>query len=393
MPSMHRRSKAVLDDIYAEYGVATVPLAIDLSEKDDDWTSVSSGSEYEDEKPLPPPPRVTDPDTVPSAIGRRGFGVDGRSKRTSPLNPKPTRAANALSRRPALRQSSRTASTDSNESIWFASASPPRSTYSSAVLPRIITTDFDSDTSGYDTPPQSDSFSSFWNGSTDTWMSARSRLRIFLHDSTAPTQEIFVGPLYEVISYIWDTISHPQNVKSLTSLFSDFAIPRSNVINLVASSSLSLEHFLSSTELQVHINTPSKPRYTSLDNLEIQLNNDLIHALNTAHESNVQQIKALIRVAMIYQVGEYIHNHVLIRDGLELMISPSIDLVRAKETRGGNVAVVGMFGGLVSFRWRCGRVEVLLRVNNEVYRVPERIVTEMYRSVKVNAFQLGELDL
>jgi hypothetical protein len=224
-------------------------------------------------------------------------------------------------------------------------------------------------------------------------MSARSRLRIFLHDSTAPTQEIFVGPLYEVISYIWDTISQPQNVKSLASLFSDFAIPRSNVINLVASSSLSLEHFLSSTELQVHINTPSKPRYTSLDNLEIQLNNDLIHALNTAHESNVQQIKALIRVAMIYQVGEYIHNHVLIRDGIELMISPSIDLVRAKETRGGNVAVIGMFGGLVSFRWRCGRIEVLLRVNNEVYRVPERIVAEMYRSVKVNAFQLGELDL
>lgn len=96
---------------------------------------------------------------------------------------------------------------------------------------------------------------------------------------------------------------------------------------------------------------------------------------------------------MIYQVGEYIHNHVLIRDGFEVMISPSIDLVRAKETRGGNVAVVGMFGGLVSFRWLCGKVEVLLRVHNEVYRVPERIVGEMYRSVKVNAFKLEELDL
>jgi hypothetical protein len=392
MPSMHRRSKAVLDDIYAEYGVATVPLAIDLTHEDEDWTSISSGSEVEDEKPLPPPPKVTDPDTVPSVIGRRGFGIEGPSKRTSPLNPK-QRAAKALSRRPALRQSSRTASTDSNDSLWFASASPPRSTYSSVVLPRIITTDFDSDTSGYETPPQSDSSFSFWNGSTDTWLSARSRLRIFLHDTTAPTQEIFVGPLYEVISYIWDTISHPQNVKSLASLFSNLATPRSNVISLVASSSLSLEHFLSSTELQVHINPPTKPRYTSLDILEIQLNNDLIHAFNTAHESNLQSLKALIRVAMIYQVGEYIHNHVLIRDGFEVMISPSIDLVRAKETRGGNVAVVGVFGGLVSFRWLCGKVEVLLRVYNEVYRVPERIVGEMYRSVKVNAFKLEELDL
>ena len=186
---------------------------------------------------------------------------------TSPL--KPRRHTRGLSRRPALRHSSRTTSTDSTESIWFSSATPPRSIYtpnSNSNLngqrpPTIVVEDTDS-ASGYDTPPRSDSSLSFWTGSTDTWLTARSRIRIYLHDPTAPTQELFVGPLYEVISYIWDTICHTGNITLLTDLFTSFATPRSQVIDLVTSSSISLPQFLKTTDLEVHINPPSKPRYT-----------------------------------------------------------------------------------------------------------------------------------
>jgi len=102
---------------------------------------------------------------------------------------------------------------------------------------------------------------------------------------------------------------------------------------------------------------------------------------------------------VLYQVGEYIHNHVLLRsdtgDGTtgEVLISPSIDVVRRKRTGGGDIAVVGVLGGNVSFRWRGGRCEVLFRNKGEVRRVPRRVVEEMWRSVKVGKFNVDALDL
>ena len=101
---------------------------------------------------------------------------------------------------------------------------------------------------------------------------------------------------------------------------------------------------------------------------------------------------------MIYQIGEYIHNHVLLStrsgDGSrEILISSSIDVRRSKEARGGNVAVVGFLGGNVSFRWKGGRCEVLLRREGEVRRVPRTVVEEMWRRVRVRKFIVEEMDL
>ena len=236
--------------------------------------------------------------------------------------------------------------------------------------------------------------SSILGGSVDTWASsARSRIRILNHENvTAPT-EIYVGALYEIVSYVWDTLSHPQNINTFESIFSDYTLPRSNVINLVTSSSMSLGAFLKSTELQVHINPVQKPRYTSLETLEITLPTDLVDALNTATPRDQIQIKGMLRIAMIQEIGEYILNHVLLYDGMEVLISPSIDLKRVKEMKGGEVTALAMFGGSSSYRWRCGRMQVLFRKEKLVYRVPERVIGEMYRNNLIQPFQIEELDL
>jgi hypothetical protein len=425
-----RHTQAVLNSIYEDYGEATVPLAIDWGHE------IASESEYTDEEVLPPP-RLSEPeDILPAVLGRKGFGVD----RVDSRFPLPSKS---LSRKPALRHGrtassesddrhyraertstlplslkplpktpapayrhERNASTDSDDSLWFASPvhhlpSPPRSIRSIASSKRVHrkpNRQYESDSTTYDlTPPQSVSKFSLWSDdSTDTWLSARSRLRIFMHETTSTT-EIFVGQLYEVVSYVWETISLPHNIKSLTTIFSEYAIPRGNVIDIVASKSIPLERFLKSTELHVHINSAQKPRYTTLDTLEITLNNDLVHALTTTHSSNMPQIQALLRVAMIHQVGEYIHSHILLENGFDVTISPSIDLARQKLARGGEVAVMGLVGGSIKYRWRCGRIEVLLRGGKggeeRVYRVPGRLLGVMYRSVKIIPFALGELDI
>jgi len=61
--------------------------------------------------------------------------------------------------------------------------------------------------------------------------------------------------------------------------------------------------------------------------------------------------------------------------------------------------VQNMLGGIVNYRWRCGRVEILFRRRVEgvegcrVYRVPERLVGEMFRGVKIERVDLKELDM
>jgi hypothetical protein len=415
MPSsMHRRTNAVLDSIYSDYSdysdhsSSSVPLTLDHKS----YYSTSTLSDYEN-KPLPPPPKVHDPDSIPRTVpGRRGFGID-RERSTSPLRTK------GLSRRPALRQSSRspdddtssspgsggwrTPSINSVESIWFSSPSAgniPR------TIPRITTTDYDSDTShttslGYDSPIDSleTDFSTF--GSTDSFLCSRNRLRLYQYpsDSTGDIEELFVGPIYEVVNYIWDTICHEKNINTMIDTFSSFAIPKEQVIDLVAANAIPLHQFLKTTNLAIHINSPSKPRYTTLSTLEIQLSPNLISPLlNPANESQLTTLKALVRIAMLYQIGEYIHNHVLLSKqsgdgGREILISSSIDVRRSKEMRGGNVAVVGFLGGNVSFRWKGGRCEVLLRRDGEVRRVPRGAVEEMWRNVRMSRFLVEEMDL
>lgn len=167
------------------------------------------------------------------------------------------------------------------------------------------------------------------------------------------------------------------------------------MIDIVASNAIPMSEFLRTTELIVYIGSHSKPRYNTLDTLEIQLSPALISALvNPTNDSQITTIKALVRIAIIYQIGEYIHNHILIHSpGDEVLISPSINLQRSKTSQGGNIAVVGFLGGRVSYRWRGGRCEVLLRREGVVRRVPKGVVEEMWRTVRVGKFNVEELDL
>ena len=384
MPAMNRQTKAILEDIYDEYAaVATVPLTIDWGSNPENKASRHESTIKE--KQLPPPPRInTNSDSLPPRIvGRKGFG-SSLSRSPSPLSREwsfDTDTNTPLVRRSAMRKPTRD-SRDSVESIWFTlDASPSRST---TPENRRDSGDESSD----------DNTSILGSGSIDTWASStHSRIRILSHENatTAPT-EIYVGAVYEVVSYVWETMSNPYNINSFKSLFQAYTLPLSNVINLVASSSMTFDNFFKSTELQVHINPSQKPRYTSLDTLEITLSQDLVSALTSATRDQ-QQIKAMIRAVMIQQVGEYIYNHVLIHDGIEMLISPSIDLARVKEMKGGNMAIQGMLGGIPSYRWRCGRIQVLFRRDGLMYRVPAKVIAEMYESTVVRPFQIKDLDL
>jgi hypothetical protein len=394
-------TQAALENIYDEYAaVATVPLTIDWGRYS---TKQNKGHGYE-EKELPiTPPHITTTTannallfpSPPKVVGRRGFGVQPSS---SPLSREWSSSSSdsesegsGLVRRSAMRRRNRD-STDSVESIWFGpvgfDVSPPRSnSRSPSKHDSRYSSDYESPLSGRD--------SSVLGGSVDTWISStRSRIRILNHENSSTTtpSEIYVGPLYEVISFIWDTFSYPQNINSLKSAFSKYSLPRSNVINLVASSSMSFETFLKSTELQVNISPPQKPRYTSLETLEITLPADLVNALNTAtRDSN--KIKGMIRIIMIQQIGEYIHNHVLLQDGREILISPSIDLKRVKEMKGGELITSAMLGGSPTYRWHSGRMQILFRKEGVVYRVPERVMDDVFRNSLVQPFVIEELDL
>ena len=387
MPTMNRQTNAVLDDIYDEYSaVATVPLTIDWGNNPE-----NKASRHESrikEKQLPPPPRVdTNSDlSPPRIVGRKGFG-SSLTRSRSPLSREwsfDTDTSSRLIRRSAMRRPTRD-SKDSVESIWFSlDISPPRSTTSSPENP--------SDSSDFEESPD-DNTSISGGRSIDTWASSTlSRIRILNHENTTAPTEIYVGALYEVVSRVWETMCLPYNINSFKSFLRDYTLPRSNVINLVASSAMTFDNFFKSTELQVHINPPQKPRYTSLDTLEITLSQDLVSALTSATRDQ-QQIKAMIRAVMIQQVGEYFYNHVLIHDGMKMLISPSIDLARVKEMKGGDMAIQRILGGIPSYRWRCGRIQILLRRDGLVYRVPAKVVGEMYEGNIVRPFQIKDLDL
>jgi hypothetical protein len=381
MPTTYHTSSA--ESIYDEYAaVATVPLTID-------WGTKNKGQQGYEEKQLPLPPIITDSTSFPKIIGRRGFGAN-RPRSSSPLSREwsDSEDSNHLVRRSAMRKRNMRESTESVESVWFAPVGfdvRSRSTSPQSKFERR-------ESSVYESPSTRDS--SILGGSVDTWASsAQSRIRILDHENSATPTEIYVGALYEIVSYVWDTLSHPQNINTFESIFSEYTLPRLNVINLVTSSSMSLDAFLHSTELQVHINPIQKPRYTSLETLEITLPTDLVDALSIATPRDQMQIKGILRIAMIQEIGEYILNHVLLYDGMDVLISPSIDLKRVKEMKGREVTALAIFGGISSYRWRSGRIQVLFRKEKLVYRVPERVIGEMYRNDLIQPFQTDELDL
>lgn len=393
----NRATAALLDDIFSEYAnIATVPLTIDwgneehkerrssLSSELSASSSCSSKIKYNTDKDLPLPPFVNDRDLIPAIMGRKGFGKDTTTRESSPL-------------RSEIKRTNVRDSTDSEESLWFRSSAgyeiPPLRTMSPLSIPKKVRHPFETQSSGYDTPVRTSSAESLWNGSTDTWLTARSRIRIFMHEASGTPLEIHVGPLYEVVSFVWDTMTHPHNINLFTTLFSEYAVPRDSVINLIASRSMPLDHFLKSTELNIHVNPPQKPRYNGLDTLEITLNAEFVNLLNTTPESNAQSVKGLLRAAMIQQIGDYIYNHILIANGLEVLISPSLDITRVKEMKGGSITIHEIFGGAITYRWKKRRMEVLFRKANEVYRIPERTLVDMYRNIKVNPFEIDELDL
>lgn len=387
---MHRQTKAILDDIYNDYAaVATVPLTIDWGNKN---KGHSRRTISRSKKKLPPPPTINEQhDLVPKVLGRSGFGAEVRP--SSPLlrewsDDEDINDTYRLSRRPAMRRHSRRSSSDSVESIWFAPEGFDISSKSNSLNNKS-----GSDEHFSGSLSLSDSIQSILDSSIETWASARSRIRIYNHENSETPAEIHVGALYEVISYVWDTMSHPYNIGLLAKIFSKHALPRADVVNLVASKSLPLDRFLQSADLHVHINPSQKPRYTSLDVLEITLQQNLVDALNTAREPHINYLRGLIRVAMIQSISEFIYNHVLIHDGFDLMISPSIDLARTKSADGGDITSQALFGGSLRHRWKSGRMQILLWKEKKLYRVPEKVLGEMYNNIKVCAFELSELDL
>lgn len=409
MPGMNREPKSITTNIYDEYAaVATVPLTIDWGHKNKNKNKNKAGGGIKyDDKQLPLPPIITDPLSFPNkVVGRRGFGVTPSSMRMSSASPLSRKWSSSddsdtgsrLVRRSAMRRQPRD-STDSVESIWFG-FDDVRSTSTTTSSPQK---NFNRSRDSSDYDESSDSILHEISHEIDTWSSSstsQSRIRILNYEnisSGAPT-EIYVGELYEIVSSIWETISsHPQNINSFKSLFSESSLPYSNVINLVSSNSISLETFFKSTELQIHINVPQNqkpPRYTSLDTLEITIPTDIVHAFTTTSATNRNQIKGILKIRMIQQIGEYIYNHILLQDdNMELKISPSIDLKRFKEMKGSEITGMGIFGGILTYRWRFGKVQVLFKKGTIVYRVPERIIGEMYRSDLIQAFRVEELDL
>ena len=387
MPSMGRRqATSVLEDVYAEYAaVATVPLTIDWGNRNKARSVIRHH-----EKELPPPPSIkvdrgcTSP---PFIVGRRGFGIESRSP--SPLSREwsdesgeeredtyPLVRGSTMKRR-----SEKVQSADSVESVWFG-----MDIYSSSTDSQKT-----GSSSGEESHSRSGSSRSGFGGSVDTWLTTSPRIRIFDHDNASSPTEIHVGQLYEVTSYVWDAMSHPENIKTLAIACASFAQPRPSVINLVASNCRSLDSFVKKTELHVHLRTPQKLRYTSLDVLEISLHQDLIDALNTSPD--IQHIAGVLRIVMIQQIGEYITNHVLLRDGWEILISPSIDIARVRDAKGGDKILESVFGGILSWRWRSERLQVLLKRRSNVHRIPERVIREMYRNIKIEKFKVEELGL
>src|ERR1700737_855030 len=170
-----RHTRAVLNSIYEDYAEATVPLAIDWGTD----SGHSSAAEYSEEDELPPPPRISDPDIQPTVVGRKGFGSE-RVRSTSPLV-----VTKPLPKTPPKNRHKRTASTDSDDGLWFASPvdvpTPPASMgsprSSSPKRPtHKVQRQYDSGSSGFDlpTPPQSVSkFSIFRDDSKDRTLSSR----------------------------------------------------------------------------------------------------------------------------------------------------------------------------------------------------------------------------
>jgi len=396
MPAMnHRQTTAVLNDIYDDYAsVFTVPLTIDwgVELNEDKKPSVSLDKELPPPPPIPTTPPLRMGKTSPTTIaGRNGFGSSLRSR--SPLSREwsPSDSSDSessgLVRRSAMKRRAKRDSNNSVESIWFAPAgynvSPPRS--------RSKSPDYHSDSS--DASLTSHDTFDRGGGSVDTVASQHSRLRVFQNDSAYTTTEIHVGPLYEVLAYIWETMAQPCNVEIFKSVFGKYALPRTGVLNLVASNFMTVDNFLKSAELQVYINFNRCPPSTSLDTVGITLDQELVDTFTNARGSALQAAKGMLRIAVVQKVGEFIVNHILLYDGFDEFISPSIDLARAREEKGAEISAQAIFGGISSFGWYSGKLRVFFRKENKMYRIPHRVLGELYRNIKVSAFNVDELDL
>jgi hypothetical protein len=188
-------------------------------------------------------------------------------------------------------------------------------------------------------------------------------------------------------------MAEPCNIEALKAAFGPYALPRTGVPNLVASKCKTFDNFLKSAELHVYIDSNHTPRNTSLDTIEITLHEILIEAFLTARSSELEASKGLLRISMAQRIGEFILTHVLLCDGIDQFISTSIDLARSKEARGNGLAAEAIFGGKSTFGWPAGKLRILFRRDNKVYRIPYRVLGDLYHNVKVCAFNVEELDL
>lgn len=432
MPALQRSISKASSGL-SEQGADSYPLKFDPSRKLEYGAAADedSASEYSDEesdvlslyeKPLPPPPiqRETQAHTVP---GRRGMGVTRRHRRSpSPLSiewdpeeEEEEPAPRSLSRQKAIRRrittsslaaSSCTSSVASEESLWFQSpmAEIPRSTNSSQPWrPLNIQKEPNShiSVSTSESSAQTGSVYSFSNGSTDTNLTAtQPHIRIISHDPDIPPRQIYEGRLYETLSYIWETMSQPSNISTLDAILFRLAASPHSLVPHVKAGSVPLADFLRSTELVVHVlrgdtrlsQVWKSVDMTSLGALEITLPSELVDMLNTSHEPVVTSIKALLRIHVISEIGEFLASHILYRGNTGVMITKSLDLTY-QSGKGGETVIRGMLGGVIRYRRFHGRMEVLLLRDSEVRRVPKWLLEEFYHLPKISKCPVDDLDL
>lgn len=405
------------------------PLKFDQSK--DEGQEDYSGSDYSDddevspmsEKPLPPPP--INPDKIAHTVpGRRGMGAIRHQRSPSPLSvewnpeeeilPQPRNMSleKAMRRRittSTLSQHSVRSSAASAESLWFALPVPevPRSIPPTAPIMKWAPLNIKKErplhisTSESEISARSGSVYAFSNTSTDTNLtSPHPRLRIITHDEVTKSREIYNGRLYETISYIWETMCYPENVRSLDAISFRLATFENQLVSHVKSGSLTLADYLRTAELVVHVirgnlrlsQVARSVDLTSLNTVEITLPADPVDMLNTCDEAAVMSVKALLRIHVISEIGEFLASHVMYRGQAGVMITKSLDLTY-QTGAGGEMIIRGMLGGLVRYRRVKGRTEVLFVKDEAVRRVPKWVLEEFYQLPNISRFALDDLDL
>ena len=173
------------------------------------------------------------------------------------------------------------------------------------------------------------------------------------------------------------------------------------LVTHIKQGSIPLSEYLTSTELIVHVrpiphHQPTLSDITTLSSLELVLPLELVQLLLSSSPGNDEQIKALIRIHLLGELGDFIHSRVLFKDRGQVMITKTLDLTHQRG-KGKELVVQGMVGGKVWYRRWNGRLEVLFARRRghgrEIRRIPRWALAEFYNLPKITKFASNELDL